>query len=118
MFDQFGESEYFNSDQGAQFTSQKFQELFAGHSMKISMDGKRRWVDNIFIERFWRTLKWEETYLKLYSTIGEMVAGLESYIKFYNEGRTYSSLSYKKPAEVYWGEVGEIPKVFGNKTRR
>jgi putative transposase len=116
-FDQFGEPEYFNSDQGVQFTSQKFQQLFAGHSTKISMDGKGRWVDNVFIERFWRTLKWEETYLKRYSDVREMVAGLEAYMTFYNQERTHSSLSYKKPAEVYFGEVGEVQKVFGNKAR-
>lgn len=101
-FENFGEPEYFNSDQGVQFTSQKFQDLFSGRVTQISMDGKGRWLDNVFIERFWRTLKWEETYLKRYSDVDEMISGLESYMKFYNEERTHSSLSYQKPAEVYF----------------
>jgi putative transposase len=117
-FDHFGEPDYFNSDQGVQFTSQKFQELFSGHATKISMDGKGRWVDNVYIERFWRTLKWEEVYLRRYSNVKELVTGLAAYMKFYNEGRPHSSLSYQKPADVYFAKVGEVQKVLGNKTRR
>jgi putative transposase len=116
-FDRFGEPEYFNSDQGVQFTSQKFQQLFAGHATKISMDGKGRWVDNVFIERFWWTLKYEDAYLKRYDNVRALSVGLQEFMNWYNNERIHSSLSYKKPAEVYFGNVGEVQKVFGNKTR-
>jgi putative transposase len=109
-FTRYGEPEYFNSDQGSQFTSPKFQQSFAGHSTKISMDGKGRWVDNVFIERFWWTLKYEDVHLKRYETVRELATGLTEFIRWYNEERIHSSLSYKTPGEVYWGGVGEVQK--------
>jgi putative transposase len=102
-FDHFGEPEYFNSDQGSQLTSLKFQKLFADRATKISRDGKGRWVDNVFIERFWRTLKYEDVHLKRYETVKELSAGLERFIHGYNHERIHSALSYKKPVEVYQG---------------
>jgi putative transposase len=71
-FDRFGEPEYFNSDQGVQFTSRKFQQLFDRHETKISRDGKGRWVDNVMIERFWWSLKYEDSYLKRYDSVTEL----------------------------------------------
>jgi putative transposase len=81
------------------------------------MDGKGRWVDNVFIERFWRTLKYEDVHLKCYEKVIDLSSGLSDFICWYNKERIHSSLSYQKPAEVYWGEVDEVQKVFGNKTR-
>jgi putative transposase len=111
-FDWFGEPDYFNSDQGVQFTSQKFQQLFAGHATKISMDGKGRWVDNVFIERFWWTLKYEDAYLKRYDNVTELHEGIADYMKFYNEQRIHSSLSYKKPIEVYSNGETKVKKKY------
>jgi putative transposase len=68
------------------------------------MDGKGRWVDNVFIERFWWTLKYEELHLKRYETVRELETGLTEFIRWYNKERIHSSLSYKTPDEVYWGE--------------
>jgi putative transposase len=102
-FDHYGEPEYFNSDQGVQFTSQKFQKLFIGRKTKVSMDGKGRWVDNVLIERFWRTLKYEDIHLKRYETVPELMSGVNEFMNWYNNDRIHSSLSYKKPAEVYFG---------------
>ncbi|MDR1141207.1 MAG: integrase core domain-containing protein, partial [Planctomycetaceae bacterium] len=75
---------------------------------QISMDGKGRWVDNVFMERFWWTLKYEDIHLKRYETVRELLSGLEVFIRWYNEERIHSSLSYKKPAEVYCGCVGGV----------
>jgi putative transposase len=116
-FDDYGEPEYFNTDQGVQFTSPRYQSLFSGRATKISMDGKGRWVDNVFIERFWRTLKYEDVHLKCYEKVIDLSSGLSDFICWYNKERIHSYLSYQKTAEVYWGEVGEVQKVFGNKTR-
>jgi putative transposase len=74
------------------------------------MDGKGRWVDNVFIERFWWTLKYEELHLKRYETVRELETGLTEFIRWYNKERIHSSLSYKTPAEVYWGGVGDVQK--------
>jgi putative transposase len=103
-FEKYGEPAYFNSDQGVQFTSPKFQKLFDGHSTKISMDGKGRWIDNVYIERFWRTLKYEDTYIKRYDNVRDLSIGLDSFMKWYNIERIHSSLLYKKTAEIYFGE--------------
>jgi putative transposase len=108
--EQFGEPDYFNSDQGVQFTSQKFQQLFSGHETKISMDGKGRWVDNVIMERFWWSLKYEDAYLKRYDTVTELYEGIAKYMKFYNEQRIHSSLSYKKPRDVYYNDQMKAKK--------
>jgi putative transposase len=109
--------DYFNSDQGFQFTSQKFQQLFAGRAAKISMDGNGRWVENVFIERFWRTLKYEDAYLKRYDHVHELSVGLAEFMNWYNKERIHSSLSYKKHVDVYFAKAGEVQKLLGNKTR-
>jgi putative transposase len=108
-FDCFGEPEYFNSDQGVQFTSSKYLKLFDSRATKNSMDGKGRWVDNVMMERFWWSLKYEDAYWKRYDDVTELQAGIADYMKFYKEQRIHSSLSYKKPIEVY-GDGNMRPK--------
>ncbi len=91
----------FNTDQGAQFTSHYFTDTLKAQEIAISMDGKGRALDNIFIERFWRSLKYEDIYLKRYETVSDLTAGLQRYFAFYNQERIHQSLAYKTPLEVY-----------------
>lgn len=95
--------EIFNSDQGVQFTGNSFAGLLESNNVKISMDGKGRAYDNIFTERLWRTVKYEEVYLKNYQTPLEAFESLKKYFNFYNHVRPHQSLNYKTPAEVYFG---------------
>ena len=96
-----GKPEIFNSDQGSQFTSNDFTGLLEKTGISISMDGRGRVFDNIFVERLWRTIKYEEVYLKDYSTVPEAVESLGVYIKFYNMQRLHQALGYRPPAEIY-----------------
>lgn len=96
-----GKPEIINSDQGSQFTSDTFIELLEQLEIKISMDGKGRATDNIFIERLWRSLKYEDIYLKAYSSAMEVRAGIKAYFDYYNNQRRHSSLDYKKPVEIF-----------------
>ena len=98
----YGFPEIFNTDQGAQFTSESFTGLLLANKIKISMDGKGRAFDNIFIERLWRSVKYEEVYLKEYNSIKEAKLNLDSYFKFYNFERHHQGLGNKKPAEIYF----------------
>jgi len=91
----------FNTDQGTQFTSQDFIDVLTSHSISISMDGRGRCLDNIFVERLWRTVKYENVYLKDYQTIPEAQAGLAEYFEFYNTERFHQSLDDKTPWQVY-----------------
>ena len=91
----------FNTDQGAQFTSAAFTSLLYQHGVRISMDGKGRWIDNVFIERFWRSLKYEEVYLCAYSDLNEARVGLDRYMHYYNSERRHSSLGKQTPDAVY-----------------
>ena len=93
--------EIFNSDQGSQFTSRAFTGILEGAQIRISMDGRRRAYDNIFVERLWRTVKYEEVYLYDYQTVAEAIYGLRRYFSFYNDLRLHQSLGYRTPAEVY-----------------
>ena len=93
--------EIFNSDQGSQFTSDDYIELLQNADVKISMDGKGRAIDNIFTERFWRSLKYEEVYLKDYESPREARRGIAGYIEYYNFDRPHMSLGYEIPGEVY-----------------
>ena len=93
----------FNTDQGSQFTSDKFTEMLLDQGVKISMDGKGRFMDNIFVERLWRSLKYEEVYLKAYVTVAEAKAGIASYMDFYNHERLHQALDYKTAWEVHNG---------------
>jgi len=97
--------EIFNTDQGCQFTSNPFTGLLEKNNILISMDGRGRAFDNIFIERLWRTVKYEEIYLHDYQDGIETYFALDKYFRFYNEERFHSSLDYKTPAEVYYAQV-------------
>jgi len=91
----------FNTDQGSQFTSQEYTKILMGAGVKISMDGKGRWIDNVIIERFFRSLKQENIYLYPYVTVSDVRAGCGNYMQFYNIERPHSSLHNKKPKEIY-----------------
>jgi putative transposase len=97
----YGSPEIFNSDQGCQFTSEAFTGVLTAHSITISMDGRGRALDNIFVERLWRSVKYEDVYLKGYSTMPEAQLGLTQYFLFYNRERTHQSLDYKTPDDTY-----------------
>ena len=90
-----------NSDQGSQFTSSGWVEAMTRHGIKISMDGKGRWLDNITIERFWRSIKYEEVYLKAYESLVEARKAIAAYMEFYNSVRPHQALNYKTPNQVY-----------------
>ena len=97
----YGVPEIFNTDQGSQYTSKDFINVLEKNKIKISMDSVGRWADNIIIERFFRTLKYEYFYIKKYETITALKTGIKNYIKFYNERRKHSSLGYSTPAIIY-----------------
>jgi putative transposase len=99
----FGPPEIFNTDQGCQFTSDIFTSALKAHNVLISMDGKGRWIDNVFIERLWRSIKYEEVYLKAYQNLREARRSLEDYLNFYNQNRPHQHLDYQTPDEVYLG---------------
>ena len=94
--------EIFNTDQGAQFTSQAFTSVLENAGVQISMDGRGRWLDNVFIERLWRTVKYDNVYLNDYETMSEATNGLAAYFELYCEERIHAALDYRTPAEVYW----------------
>jgi len=95
-----------NSDQGSQYTSREYTGILEGKGIAISMDGRGRCMDNIFTERLWRTVKYEDVYLKSYRTIGEARDGIGSYFDFYNTERQHQSLGYRTPANAYFGQTG------------
>jgi putative transposase len=96
-----GTPEVFNTDQGVQFTAAAFTGRLESAGVAVSMDGKGRCLDNVFVERLWRTVKYEDIYIKGYETVPLLSAGLGSYFPFYNEQRHHQSLDYRTPAEVY-----------------
>jgi putative transposase len=98
----YGSPEIFNSDQGSQYTSDAFTSLLLANGIKISMDGRGRAFDNIFIERLWRSVKYEEVYLHDYATVKEAKENLNKYFNFYNYARHHQALEYKKPGEIYF----------------
>ena len=97
-----GTPEIFNTDQGVQFTAQEFTDILLVASVQISMDGRGRALDNIFVERLWRTVKYENIYLREYATVPELQAGLASYFRFYDNEHLHQSLGYRTPAEVHF----------------
>jgi putative transposase len=97
----YGVPEISNTDQGSQFTSDDYIDVLKAAGIDISMDGKGRWIDNVFVERLWRSLKYEEVYLKAYDSIAEARAGLAAWIEFYNYERPHQALGYKTPWEVF-----------------
>ncbi len=103
--DHYEAPEIFNSDQGSQFTSEAFTSLLSSHGVAISMDGRGRWLDNVFIERLWRSVKYEEVYLKGYESIPEARRELAAYFEFYNTRRRHQGLEDRTPDDVYWSTL-------------
>lgn len=99
-----GAPEIFNTDQGSQFTSTAFIKVLAAGEIKISMDGKGAWRDNVFVERLWRTIKYEEVYLRAYASVSEARARIGRYLTFYNGHRPHSSLDGKTPDQAYFNQ--------------
>jgi putative transposase len=104
----YGTPEIFNTDQGSQFTSDTFIEILERHSINISMDGKGRWMDNVFIERLWWSVKYQDIYLKAYSSIAEARKGLKEYFEFYNSKRRHQNLDRRTPDDVYWSTLPQM----------
>jgi putative transposase len=100
-----GQPEIFNSDQGSQFTSIDFIKVLASRAIKISMDGKGAWRDNVFVERLWRSIKYEEVYLRAYASVSEARVGIGRYIGFYNGRRPHSSLDGRTPDQAYFNPL-------------
>ena len=98
-----GKPDIFNTDQGSQFTSLDFTSVLTAAGVAISMDGKGAWRDNVFVERLWRTVKYEEVYLRAYDSVSEARASISRYLAFYNRGRPHSSLDERTPDEAYFG---------------
>jgi len=105
----YGRPEIFNTDQGSQFTAEDFTEILEAKGVRVSMDGKGRWIDNVFVERLWRSVKYEEVYLRAYESPREADRGLKEYFAFYNARRPHQSLGYQTPDEVYF-QTGELRK--------
>jgi putative transposase len=99
----YGSPDIFNTDQGSQFTAEAFTNTLHSNGIAISMDGKGRWMDNVFIERLWKSVKYEDIYLKAYTSMAEVKNGLASYFQFYNEKRWHNNFDRKTPAMVYFG---------------
>ena len=106
--------EVFNTDQGSQFTSGAFTAVLEDAGVAVSMDGKGRVFDNIFLERLWRTVKYEEIYLKDYQDVDEARCGIGAYLRFYNRCRLHQALGYRTPAEVHFGQVAPADVVSDN----
>ena len=104
----YGQPEIFNTDQGSQFTSEAFTDELKERGIAISMDGRGAWRDNIFVERLWRSVKYEEVYLHAYNSVREARAGIARYFDFYNAGRPHSSLDKKTPDEFYFATLPAI----------
>jgi len=98
----YGTPEIFNTDQGSQFTAEDFTKVLLAKSVHVSMDGKGRWVDNVFVERLWRSVKYEDIYLHAYESVRELKSALACYFEFYNVRRPHQSLDYRTPDEMYF----------------
>ncbi len=98
----YGAPEVFNTDQGAQFTSEAFTGALKAHGVRISMDGKGRWLDNVYVERLWRSLKQEEVYRRAYETVGEARKGIADYLRYFNEERPHQGLDNRTPDDVFY----------------
>ena len=96
-----GQPEIFNTDQGTQFTDENFTGVLGAHGVAISMDGRGRFSDNIFVERLWRSLKYEEVYLHAYESVAEARQGIAAYFNFYNHERLHQALGYRAPHQVF-----------------
>jgi len=103
----WGRPAIFNTDQGSQFTSGEFTGLLQANGIAISMDGKGCWRDNVFVERLWKSVKYEEVYLKAYDSVGEAKANLDAYLRFYNERRPHRALDGQSPDAVYFAGASQ-----------
>ncbi len=103
-----GRPDIFNTDQGSQFTSADFTGLLLGNDIAVSMDGRGAWRDNVFVERLWRSVKYEEVYLRAYDSVGEARASIGRYLEFYNRKRPHSSLDARTPDQAYFGHLPQI----------
>jgi len=101
----YGRPEIFNTDQGSQFTSDAFTQVLIDNGIAISMDGKGSWRDNVFLERFWRTVKYEEVYLKAYESVAEARSSISCYMNFYNGRRPHSALDRRTPDQAYYASL-------------
>lgn len=106
---QHGLPDIFNTDQGAQFTSQPFTTRLLTAGVRISMDGRGRALDNVFVERLWRSVKYEDIYLKNYDSVLDLDLGLLAYFHFYNHDRPHQALAYRTPAEVHFTHPPTVP---------
>ena len=104
----YGKPEIFNTDQGAQYTSEDFIKVLKNHEIKISMDGKGRWVDNVMIERLWRSVKQECVYLQEFDSIKELKNALQNWFGFYNEERPHATFDGRKPNDVYHNTITKL----------
>ena len=103
-----GRPEIFNTDQGSQFTGQDFTGLLLDNAIAISMDGKGAWRDNVFVERLWRSVKYEEVYLRAYDSVAEARASIRRYLDFYNRKRPHSSLDARTPDRAYFDQLPQV----------
>jgi transposase InsO family protein len=103
-----GRPEIFNTDQGLQFTSAAFTDVLLKAGVAIGMDGKGSWRDNVFVERLWRSVKYEEVYLRAYASVAEARASIASYLRFYNSRRPHSSLDRQTPDQAYFNRLSQI----------
>jgi putative transposase len=109
-FKRFGRPEIVNTDQGSQFTAQEFTKTVLDAGCQLSMDGKGAWRDNVFIERIWRSAKYEGIYVRAYSTVGEARKDIADYFKWYNAGRPHSSSNRQAPNDVYFNELAPLKR--------
>lgn len=100
-FERFGRPDIVNTDQGSQFTAQDFVDCVLGNEIKLSMDGRGAWRDNVFVERVWRTIKYERVYLRAYETVRQARQDIAEYIGWYNDARGHSSIGNKTPEQVW-----------------
>ena len=105
----FGKPDIFNTDQGSQFTSREFTSLLIGAGIRISMDGKGAWRDNVFVERIWKSVKYEEVYLRAYASVSDARASIGRYLAFYNGKRPHQSLGRQTPDQAYFNALQPIP---------
>jgi putative transposase len=104
----YGRPEIFNTDQGSQFTSTAFTDVLLKHEIAISMDGKGAWRDNVFVERLWRSIKYEEVYLRAYDSVSEARSSIGRYLTFYNGRRPHSSLDRRTPDQAYFTPLPQL----------
>jgi putative transposase len=107
----FGKPDIFNTDQGSQFTSREFTALLIGTGIRISMDGKGAWRDNVFVERIWKSVKYEEVYLRAYASVSDARASIGRYLAFYNGRRPHQSLGRPTPDQAYFNALQPISVV-------